>query len=60
MEVRSYSRAVVRLITGKRSVHARLIGDPSGREEFFYRKASSNLGPAKTCHVYVLDDTLKN
>lgn len=36
-EVRAYSRAVVRLLTGKRSRHARLAGDPNGREQHYYR-----------------------
>lgn len=35
-EIRAYSRAVVRLLTGKRSRHARLAGDPNGREAHYY------------------------
>eukprot|EP00877_Chromochloris_zofingiensis_P001182 jgi/Chrzof1/11064/Cz05g22050.t1 len=37
-EVRAYSRAVVRLLTGKRSRHARLAGDPNGREQHYYSR----------------------
>mmetsp|Transcript_11872 Transcript_11872/g.28200 ORF Transcript_11872/g.28200 Transcript_11872/m.28200 type:complete len:730 (-) Transcript_11872:608-2797(-) len=37
-EVLCYSRAVVRLLTGKRSIHARFMGDPSGRESHYYKK----------------------
>eukprot|EP00873_Tetraselmis_striata_P020213 jgi/Tetstr1/440477/TSEL_028803.t1 len=37
-EIRSYSRAVVHMLTGKRSIHARLMGDPSGREQHYYDK----------------------
>jgi hypothetical protein len=36
-EIRAYSRAVVRLLTGKRSRHARLAGDPNGREQHYYQ-----------------------
>ena len=35
-EIRAYSRAMIRLLTGKRSRHARLAGDPNGREQHFY------------------------
>lgn len=44
MEVRSYSRAFVRILTGRRSIHARVTADPSGREEHYYNKASLQMG----------------
>mmetsp|Transcript_6392 Transcript_6392/g.17875 ORF Transcript_6392/g.17875 Transcript_6392/m.17875 type:complete len:971 (-) Transcript_6392:1209-4121(-) len=59
LEVRSYSRAVVRLLTGRRSVHARFQGDPSGREEHYYQKLlvmSPDRNPASVRHL--LDSAL--
>jgi hypothetical protein len=43
-EIRAYSRAVVRLLTGKRSRHARLTGDPNGREAYYFQYVHAGLG----------------
>lgn len=46
-EIRSYSRAVVHMLTGKRSIHARLMGDPSGREQHYYDKVRAMGRPLR-------------